>query len=163
MAATNLVTANRDLPSKLVFLTRALKAHTLRDSAARPAERARAEPWSHEEYLAACLHCRVAARDAHCGEGRIRAARFSARKSIEEFDFDHARGLKRDLIAHLGSLDFVTGKENVIFLGPPGLRSGRLRALLHAGWVLCPGSLQRSLGEYSKTELGKVSVDLASV
>ena len=111
MAATKSVTANRDLPSKLVFSTRALNAHTLRDSAARLAERARAESWSHEEYLAACLQCKVAARDAHCGEGRIRAARFSARKSIEELDFDHTRGLKRDLIAHLGSLDFVTGKE----------------------------------------------------
>ena len=39
---------------------------------------------------------------------------------MEEFDFDHARGLKRDLIAHLGTLDFVTAKENVVFLGPPG-------------------------------------------
>jgi hypothetical protein len=24
-------------------------------------------------------------------------------KSLEEFDFDHARGLKRDTVAHLGS------------------------------------------------------------
>ena len=39
---------------------------------------------------------------------------------MEEFDFDHARGLKRDTIAHLGTLDFVTAKENVVFLGPPG-------------------------------------------
>jgi DNA replication protein DnaC len=38
---------------------------------------------------------------------------------LEEFDFDHARGLKRDLIAHLGTLDFVTAKDNVVFLGPP--------------------------------------------
>ena len=120
MATTKSVTANRDLASELVFLTRALKAPTLRDSAARLAERARAESWSHEEYLAACLQREVAARDAHGGEGRIRAARFPARKSIEEFDFDHARGLKRDLIAHLATLDFVAGKENVIFLGPPG-------------------------------------------
>jgi DNA replication protein DnaC len=54
------------------------------------------------------------------GEGRIRAAHLPARKSLEEFDFDHARGLKRDLIAHLGTLDFVTAKDNVVFLGPPG-------------------------------------------
>ena len=54
------------------------------------------------------------------GEGRIRASRLPARKSLEEFDFDHARGLKRDLIAHLGTLDFVTARENVVFLGPPG-------------------------------------------
>jgi DNA replication protein DnaC len=39
---------------------------------------------------------------------------------LEEFDFDHARGLKRDIIAHLGTLDFVTAKDNVVFLGPPG-------------------------------------------
>ena len=119
MAATKLTTS-RDLARELVFLTRALKAPTLRDSAARLAERARTESCSHEEYLAACLQREVAARDAHGGESRIRAARFPARKSIEEFDFDHARGLKRDLIAHLATLDFVAGKENVIFLGPPG-------------------------------------------
>ena len=41
-------------------------------------------------------------------------------KSLEEFDFDHARGLKRDIIAHLGTLDFVTARDNVVFLGPPG-------------------------------------------
>jgi DNA replication protein DnaC len=39
---------------------------------------------------------------------------------LEEFDFEHARGLKRDLIAHLATLDFVVAKENVVFLGPPG-------------------------------------------
>ena len=62
----------------------------------RLAERARAESWTHEEFLAACLQREVAARESHGGEGRIRAARFPARKSLEEFDFDHARGLKRE-------------------------------------------------------------------
>src|SRR5829696_4093134 len=113
-------TAARNVTAEIAYLTRALKAPSLRESAGRLAERARSESWSHEEYLAACLQREVAARDAHGGEGRIRAARFPARKSIEEFDFDHARGLKRDLIAHLATLDFVAGKENVIFLGPPG-------------------------------------------
>jgi DNA replication protein DnaC len=110
----------RDLSGEVTFLTRALKAPALRESVARLAERARAESWSHEEFLVACLQREVAAREAHGGEGRIRAARFPARKSLEEFDFDHARGLKREVIAHLGTLDFVTAKDNVIFLGPPG-------------------------------------------
>jgi DNA replication protein DnaC len=117
---TGTKTTNRDVTAEIAYLTRALKAPSLRESAGRLAERARTESWSHEEYLAACLQREVAARDAHGGEDRIRAARFPARKSIEEFDFDHARGLKRDLIAHLATLDFVAGKENVIFLGPPG-------------------------------------------
>lgn len=110
----------RDLAAEVAYLTRALKAPTLRESVDRLAERARAESWSHEEFLVACLQREVSARESHGGEGRIRAARFPARKSLEEFDFDHARGLKRDLIAHLGTLDFVVAKDNVVFLGPPG-------------------------------------------
>jgi len=118
--ATAKPTTTRDVSAELAFLTRALKAPTLRDAVPRLAERAREQTWSHEEFLAACLQREVAARESHGGEGRIRAARFPARKSLEEFDFDHARGLKRDLIAHLGTLDFVTAKDNVVFLGPPG-------------------------------------------
>jgi DNA replication protein DnaC len=110
----------RDLAGEIAFLTRALKAPTLRESVERLAARARSESWSHEEFLVACLQREVSARESHGGEGRIRAARFPARKSLEEFDFEHARGLKRDVIAHLGTLDFVAGKENAVFLGPPG-------------------------------------------
>ncbi len=62
----------------------------------------------------------MAARQSNGGEIRFRAARFPARKSLEEFDFDHQRSLRRDVIAHLGALDFVEAKDNVVFLGPPG-------------------------------------------
>lgn len=113
-ARTTSKTAVRDLSAEVAFLTRALKAPTLRESVERLAERARAESWSHEEFLVACLQREVSARESHGGEGRIRTARFPARKSLEEFDFEHARGLKRDLIAHLGTLDFVTAKDNVV-------------------------------------------------
>jgi DNA replication protein DnaC len=118
--AAKTTTAGRDVTAELAYLTRALKAPTLREAVERLAERARTETWSYEEFLAACLQREVSARESHGGEGRIRAARFPSRKSLEEFDFDHARGLKRDIIAHLGTLDFVTGKDNVVFLGPPG-------------------------------------------
>ncbi len=86
----------------------------------RLAERARAENWPHEEFLIACLQREAAARESRGGEGRIRAARFPSRKSLEELDSDHARGLKQDIIAHPGTLDFVTARENVVFPGPPG-------------------------------------------
>jgi DNA replication protein DnaC len=113
-------TAGRDLSAEVAFLTRALKAPALRESVTRLADRARAESWSHEEFLVACLQREVSARESHGGEGRIRAARFPSRKSLEEFDYGHARGLKREVIAHLGTLDFVTARDNVVFLGPPG-------------------------------------------
>jgi DNA replication protein DnaC len=104
----------------LAFLCRALKAPSLAASIDRLATRARDENWTHEEFLAACLEREVAARQDHGGEGRIRAARFPARKTLEDFDYDHQRSLKRDTVLHLGTLDFVAERANVVFLGPPG-------------------------------------------
>jgi DNA replication protein DnaC len=110
----------RNMSSEIAYLARALKAPSLAGAVERLAERARAESWTYEEFLAACLQREVAARESHGGEGRVRAARFPARKSLEDFDFDHQRSLKREVITHLGTLDFVTAKDNVVFLGPPG-------------------------------------------
>jgi DNA replication protein DnaC len=104
----------------LAFLSRAMKAPALLDAAERLAERARKESWTHTEYLVACLQREVAARESHGGEARVRAAKFPAIKTIEELEVTHLRGLTRQQLAHLGTLDFITGKENVVFLGPPG-------------------------------------------
>ena len=60
----------RDVSAEIAYLTRALKAPTLRESAGRLAERARSESWTHEEYLTACLQREVAASDAH-GQERL--------------------------------------------------------------------------------------------
>lgn len=126
---------SRDVAAELAFLSRALKAPALLDAADRLAERATAESWTHQEYLAACLQREVAARETHGGEGRIRAARFPARKTLEEFDFAHLRGMKREAVAHLGTLDFITGKENVVFLGPPG--TGKTHLAIALGIRAC--------------------------
>jgi hypothetical protein len=137
-AKTSDGTRARDTTAEVAFLTRALKAPTLRESVDRLAERARAESWSHEEFLAACLQREVAARESHGGEGRIRAARFPARKSIEEFDFDHARGLKRDAIAHLGTLDFVTARDNPGATWCSSARPAPARPIWRSGWRSAP-------------------------
>ncbi len=110
----------RDLTAELAYLTRALKAPTLRGAVDRLAERARAESWTTRSSSSAVCNAKsppataTAAKDASAPPGSRPA------KSLEEFDYDHARGLKRDLIAHLGTLDFVTAKDNVLLLGPPG-------------------------------------------
>ncbi|WP_218609657.1 ATP-binding protein [Pseudonocardia sp. KRD291] len=84
------------------------------------AERARTEGWTHDEFLAACLQREVAVREAHGGEGRIRAARFPARTSLEDFGYDDQRSLKRETISNLGRRGLHHPKDNVVFLGPPG-------------------------------------------
>lgn len=106
--------------SELAFLARALKAPRIRDVAARMADRARDEGWDHETYLAAVLAEEVAARDSHGGSARVRAARFPAVKTLDDFDFTVATSVNRQLIAHLAQLDFLAEATNVVFLGPPG-------------------------------------------
>jgi DNA replication protein DnaC len=116
-----MATAAKTKPAAdLAYLCRALKAPNLAQAVTRLGDRARSEGWTHEEFLAACLERELAARQSNGGEIRIRAARFPARKTLEEFDFDHQRSLKRDVIAHLGALDFVAARDNIVFLGPPG-------------------------------------------
>jgi len=106
--------------SELVFLSRALKAPRVRAVATRLAEQARDEGWDYEAYLAAVLAEEVTAREGHGGEARVKAARFPAVKTIDDFDFKVQTSVKRTTIAHLAQLDFLAEAVNVVFLGPPG-------------------------------------------
>ncbi len=76
------------------------------------------------------LSAEVGARESHGGEARIKAARFGARKTLEEFDFTFQRSVKKQIIEHLGQLDFLHGKENVVLLGPPGTGKSHLAIAL---------------------------------
>ena len=97
--------------SDVAYLCRALKAPSMARAVDRLAEQARQEEWTHEEFLAACLEREVAARQTNGGELRIKAARFPALKTIEDFDFSFQRSLQRDTMLHLAALDFVAGRE----------------------------------------------------
>jgi DNA replication protein DnaC len=126
---------NPKASSDIAFLCRALKAPSMAQAVKRLAEAARQQEWSYEEFLAACLDREVAARQTNGGELRIKAARFPTRKTIEEFDFDHQRSLKRDILLHLGALDFVAARDNVVFLGPPG--TGKTHLAIGIGIRAC--------------------------
>lgn len=104
----------------LAYLCRAMKAPTMTAAIERLGERARTDGWTHEEFLAACLEREIAARQANGAEQRIRAARFPARKAIEEFDWDHQRTARPDVINHLAALDFIAARDNDLFHAAPG-------------------------------------------
>ncbi len=112
--------------SELTHIFRALKAPAAARAMPNLAERAREESWSHERFLEAVLSTELASRESHGGENRIKTARFPARKTLEEFDFTFQRSVKKQVIEHLGQLDFLHGKENVVLLGPPGTGKSHL-------------------------------------
>jgi DNA replication protein DnaC len=121
--------------SELAHLFRALKAPAAARATPKLAERAREESWSHERFLEAVLSTEVASRESHGGEGRIKAARFPARKTLEEFDFTFQRTVKRAVVEHLGQLDFLHARENVVLLGPPG--TGKTHLAIAIGIRAC--------------------------
>ena len=82
--------------SELAHLFRALKAPAAARALPVLADRAREEQWSYERFAEALLSTEVASRDSHGGEGRIKAARFPARKTLEEFDFTFQRSVEED-------------------------------------------------------------------
>ena len=112
--------------AELAHLFRALKAPAAARALPKLAERAREEDWGYERFAEALLQTEVASRESHGGENRIKAARFPARKTLEEFDFSFQRSVKRQVVEHLGQLDFLHAKENVVLLGPPGTGKSHL-------------------------------------
>src|SRR6202795_3705187 len=116
--------------SELAHLFRELKAPAAARALPKLAERAREEEWSYERFAQALLSTESASREASGGQLRIRAARFPAHKTLEEFDFTFQRSVKKTVVEHLGQLDFLHARENVILLGPPGTGKTHLAVAL---------------------------------
>jgi DNA replication protein DnaC len=106
--------------AELTHLFRALKAPAAARALPKLVERARSEEWSYERFAEALLSTEISSRESSGGRLRIRAARFPSHKTLEEFDFTFQRSVKKQVVEHLGQLDFLHGKENVVLLGPPG-------------------------------------------
>src|SRR5215217_3492480 len=99
--------------AELSHLFRQLKAPAAARALPKLADRAREEQWSYERFAEALLSTEVSSRESHGGESRIKAARFPARKTLEEFDFTFQRSVKRQIVEHLGKLDFHQAPQKV--------------------------------------------------
>jgi DNA replication protein DnaC len=60
----------------------------------------------------------------------LRVAHFAVHKTLEEFDFDHQRSFTRDLVAHLGALDFYRCQGERHVFGPRGTGKTHLATAL---------------------------------
>jgi DNA replication protein DnaC len=121
--------------SELAHLFRSLKAPAAARALPKLAERARSEQWGYERFAEALLSTEVASRESHGGESRIKTAGFPQRKTLEEFDFTFQRSVRKQVVEHLGQLDFLHAKENVVLLGPPG--TGKTHLAIAIGIRAC--------------------------
>ncbi len=70
-----------------------------------------------EELLAA----QIALRNSRRLATAMRSSRLPSVKTLEEYDFAFQPSVKREQIVSLHELGFVAQKENVVFMGPPGV------------------------------------------
>ena len=94
------------------------------------AEQAKAEEWSHVEFLARVIAEQAAATTNRRLAARLRYARFPYRRTIEDFDFDFQPSVDRKLVADLASLRFISEGRSIAFLGQPGCGKTHLAVAL---------------------------------
>ena len=63
-------------------------------------------------------------------ENQIKMSGFPYRKSLEQFDFDFQPSINKEQIMELATMRFVENKENVVFLGTPGVGKTHLAVAL---------------------------------
>ena len=73
------------------------------------------------EAIRAVLEAQISLRNHRRLEAAMRSSRLPAVKRLEHFDFSFQPSIKREQIDSLATLGFVERRENVVFLGPPGV------------------------------------------
>ena len=77
--------------------------------------------WSHVEYLAKVMAEQAGATVNRRLAGRLRYARFPARRTLEDFDFDFQPTVDRKLVDDLATCRFVAEGRPLLFLGQPAV------------------------------------------
>lgn len=73
------------------------------------------------EAIEKLLTAQVTLRNNRRLTAAMRSSRLPAVKTLEEFDFAFQPSIKREQVDSLHELGFLARKENVVFLGPPGV------------------------------------------
>ncbi len=84
------------------------------------AEEAKAQEWSHIEFLARVVGEQASATVNRKLAARLRFARFPFRRTLADFDFEFQPTLDPKLVADLATLRFIEENRPILFLGQPG-------------------------------------------
>ena len=88
------------------------------------------------DFLAYVINREVELRERTQQEKRMKRASFPQLKTLEDFDFTFQNSISQQSIYDLAGLQFIEARENIIFLGPPGVGKSHLAIALGVKAVL---------------------------
>jgi DNA replication protein DnaC len=111
----------------------------------------------HAEFLELVLADELAVRDERQIARGLKAAGFREPKTLEDFDWDFNRSLKKKPIFDLAAGGFVRQHRDVLLAGPPGVGKSHLaqaigRKLVHAGLSVLYRSIFDSVRDFLHDE-----------
>jgi len=95
----------------------------------------------HAEFLELILQDELAVRHDRLTVQRTKIACFREQKTLEDFDWDFNRSIKRKQIFDLAAGGFVRQRRDVLLCGPPGVAKSHLAQaiglrLIQSGWTV---------------------------
>ena len=104
-------------------------------------QEATASRLNHAEFLELILHDELAVRQDRLISRRTKAAAFRDQRTLDDFDWDFNKTVKRKQIYDLAAGDFIRKHRDVLLMGPPGVGKSHLAqsiglALIKSGYTV---------------------------
>ena len=115
---------------RMLSLCEKLNLPFVAQSYALAAQEAAQQDTAYSDFLEQLLKSEAAGRNARKQSMLTRLAGFPAIKTLEDFDYDFAAGVKRSQIDELAGLGFVERSENGVLVGPSGVGKTHLAIAL---------------------------------
>jgi DNA replication protein DnaC len=114
---------------------KALKLPTVLAECEKVAVRAAADNVDHLGFLLQVVELELIERERKAAARRLKAARFPAPKTLDEFDFAARPSVNKPLLLDLARGDYLGKRENVLFVGPSG--TGKTHLATALGMAAC--------------------------
>jgi DNA replication protein DnaC len=127
--------------AKLAEYLKKLRLSGMAQTLAVRLQEAAANRLDHAEFLELALTDEVAVRHERLIGRGLKTAAFRDQKTLEDFQWDFNRTIKKKLIYDLAAGGFVRQHRDVLLVGPPGVGKSHLvqaigRQLIHAGFTV---------------------------
>lgn len=112
-----------------------LKLPTMNAECEKIAARAAQDNVDHLAFLLQLCELELIERERKAAERRLKAARFPAHKTLDDFDFQSRPSVNKPLLLQLVQGDYLDQRENILMVGPSG--TGKTHLAISLGIAAC--------------------------